>query len=170
MNSALTAWNDAPADVAVEALLSCCGSPLWVATLLEERPFATVDAFLHAAERAWFKLPEPEWLATFACHPRIGESKANTTVNAGSEAASSREQEAAQVSLATVATALAAANSAYEERFGFLFLVFASGRTAPELLAILEQRLQHDRPTELAEAAQQQWLITAQRMHRWLDA
>ncbi len=168
MTPALTAWNEAPADVAVEALLSCCGSPLWVATLLEERPFATVDDFLHAAERAWLRLPEPEWLATFACHPRIGESRAGSPVTAGSEAASSREQEAAQVSLSTVATALAAANIAYEERFGFLFIVFASGRTAPELLAILEERLQHDRLTELTEAAQQQWLITAQRMHRWL--
>jgi OHCU decarboxylase len=168
--TALEAWNAAPTPEAIEALLSCCGSQAWAHTLISRRPYSSIAALLADAESTWFAQPEPEWLTAFACHPRIGEQKAESASTAAFAACSTSEQAAAQASLdASVRQALAAGNRAYEDKFGFLYIVFANGRTAPELLRVLESRLGNDRATELLEAAQQQWLITHLRMTRWLQ-
>ena len=164
----LPEWNQATQEDARDALLGCCGSRRWAEVLLERRPYPAFGAFLIDAEEIWFALPEAEWLAAFACHPRIGECKteAGTIGGAGAQFAdwSGTEQRSAQATLEAVAAALVEGNRAYERHFGFLYIVFASGRTAPELLAILEERLGHDRPTELSEAARQQWAITRLRL------
>jgi OHCU decarboxylase len=118
-------------------------------------------------------MPEEEWLAAFACHPRIGERKAEVDAIGGAGAQfadwSGTEQRSAQATLEAVAAALVEGNRAYEKKFGFLYIVFASGRTAPELLAILEERLGHDRETELNAAARQQWAITKLRLGKLLE-
>jgi OHCU decarboxylase len=136
--------------------------------LAERRPYPSLEALLVDAEAVWFALAEEEWLAAFACHPRIGERKAELAAigGAGEQFAdwSGIEQRAAQGTLEAVAAALVDGNRAYETKFGFLYVVFASGRTAPELLAILEERLGRDRATELNEAARQQWAITHLRL------
>ena len=82
---------------------------------------------------------------------------------------STGEQQAAQATLDGVAEALVCGNQLYEQRFGFRYIVFASGRSAPELLAVLEQRLTHTREQELLEAAHQQDRITKLRMERWMN-
>jgi OHCU decarboxylase len=164
----LPEWNQLPAEPASEKLLSCCGSHRWARVLAERRPYPSLRALLVDAEEFWFAMPEEEWLAAFACHPRIGERKAETAAIAGAGAQfadwSGTEQRSAQATLEAVSTALVEGNRAYERKFGFLYIVFASGRTAPELLAILEERLGHDRATELNEAARQQWAITELRL------
>jgi OHCU decarboxylase len=167
--TALEAWNRAPAREANKALLSCCGSPAWAEALVARRPYATLDALLADAETTWFAQPEPEWLTAFACHPRIGEKQTEAASTEAFAASSIAEQAAAQASLdEAVAQALIAGNRLYEQKFGFLYIVFASGRSAPELLHVLEARLQNDRATELLEAARQQWCITHLRITRWL--
>ncbi len=168
--SALEAWNSAGVVEAETALLSCCGSPQWARTLVERRPYASFAALLVDAEAVWFEVPESEWLAAFACHPRIGEKKSEVQTTAQFAAWSGSEQGAAQATLIDVESALAEGNRAYETKFGFLYIVFASGRTAPELLRILEQRLGNDRATELREAARQQWAITRLRMTKLMKA
>jgi OHCU decarboxylase len=169
----LPEWNRLPAGHAEEKLLSCCGSRHWARVLAERRPYSSLASLLVDAEEVWFALPEPEWLAAFACHPRIGERKAETAAIgiAGAQFAdwSGTEQRSAQATLEAVSTALVEANRAYEKKFGFLYIVFASGRTAPELLAILEERLGHDRATELNEAARQQWAITHLRLGKLFE-
>lgn len=164
----LSEWNQSTPEQAVGALLSCCGSQRWAQVLAERRPYASLAALLVDAEAVWFALPEDEWLAAFACHPRIGERKAELASLGGAGAQfadwSGTEQRSAQATLEAVSTALVEGNRAYERKFGFLYLVFASGRTAPELLAILEERLGHERATELNEAARQQWAITHLRL------
>lgn len=169
MANGLDGWNLLPPAAAEASLLSCCGSPKWARTLIEQRPYTAFDALLHQAEAAWFAMPESEWLAAFACHPRIGERNAEVATTTQFADWSGSEQRSAQATLKAVATALLESNRAYEAKFGFLYIVFASGRTAPELLAILEERLQHDRPTELREAARQQWEITKLRMTTWFQ-
>ncbi len=167
--TALEVWNQAPAAEATEALLSCCGSPAWVHTLVSRRPYATLQSLVIDAEGMWFAQPESEWLTAFACHPRIGEKKAQAPNTQAFAASSTSEQAATQASLdAAVAQALIEGNRAYEARFGFLYIVFASGRSAPELLRVLEARLGNTRAAELHEAARQQWLITHLRFTRWL--
>jgi OHCU decarboxylase len=162
----LAEWNSAAVAEAEAALLACCGSPRWARVLVKRRPYASVAALMADAEAVWFELPESEWLAAFACHPRIGERKADVATSVQFADWSGREQSSAQATLEAVATALVEGNWAYEAKFGFLYIVFASGRTAPELLAILEERLGHDRDTELNEAARQQWAIAKLRMER----
>ena len=154
-------------------MLTLCGSHRWASTLTSRRPFATVAHLHHCATNLWFLLDEQDWLEAFACHPRIGaRTGARTAAEAGAGFAihSSAEQAAAQRTLSgPVERALEEGNRLYEERFGFLYLVFASGRTAPELLKLLEQRLGRDRGTELHEAARQQHDITELRMGKWLE-
>jgi OHCU decarboxylase len=159
-------WNTAQTPQAEATLLACCGSPEWARVLAHRRPYASFDALLADAEAFWFELPESEWLAAFACHPRIGEAKAPPSAGAQFAHWSGTEQASAQATLEAVAAALAEGNRAYEAKFGFLYIVFASGRTAPELLRVLEDRLENDRATELREAARQQWAIAKLRMER----
>ena len=169
MSQALKSWNESPSDKAEQSLLACCGSVIWARTLVARRPFLTLPALLGAAEDTWFQLPEAEWLTAFRCHPRIGEQHAAASHHPGFARSSANEQQAAQATLAGVKEALGAGNRAYEARFGFLYLVFASGQTAPHLLALLEARLSNDRDAEVREAARQQWLIAELRMRKWLE-
>ena len=149
------------------SLLACCGSQAWASRLCSARPSRSQQALLQASSEIWFALPETDWLEAFACHPRIGEVKPGTT---GFLTHSTDEQSAAQQTLAQVSEQLLEGNRAYEAKFGFLYIVFASGRTAPELLAVLQQRLQNTRAEELHEAARQQDRITRLRLERWLTA
>ena len=167
MNELLARFNALSCLDAEQELLSCCGSHAWAASLARQRPFSSEDALMEAAELLWFKLPEADWLEAFACHPRIGEKKPPDTAYLSH---SSAEQAAAQQTLASVAGALAEGNRLYEQRFGFRYIVFASGRSAPELLQVLERRLLQPRAEELQEAARQQHRITHLRMSKWLQA
>ena len=171
----LTDWNDQEQAAAEAMLLGCCGSRRWARTLTERRPFGDEATLVHAANNLWFLLDEADWLEAFACHPRIGESGNGEHRAAGPgshafHAASALEQAAAKATLDSVAERLDEGNRLYEQQNGFGYIVFAEGRTAPELLAILEARLQHDRCTELHEASRQQHCITRLRMQRWLAA
>ena len=162
----LQEFNAATPEAATTQLLTCCGSHRWAATLSTNRPYDTPEALIADAETVWFSLDEPDWLEAFACHPRIGEKKAPTT---GYLAHSESEQAAAQQTLDAVAEALLAGNREYEAKFGFLYIIFASGRTAPELLAVLQSRLVNTREAELQEAARQQMRITNLRLRKWLQ-
>ena len=169
----LDAFNTLPAGAAEAHLLTLCGSQRWASTLCHKRPFESRAHLEHHAANLWFLLDEADWLEAFACHPRIGERAANPTANSAASAGfamhAAAEQEAAQRTLSdSLEHALREGNQRYEQRFGFLYIVFASGRTAPELLALLHRRLAHDRITELHEAARQQHGITSLRMRKWL--
>ena len=170
MSAPLARWNAADPEDARAALLSCCGSPQWAEVLLLRRPYADLASVVVDAEAAWFALPESQWLAAFACHPRIGERKAEAASTDQFAAWSGSEQAAAQATLEDVSDKLREGNKIYEQRFGFLYIVFANGRTAPELLDVLEARLRNERPAELAEAARQQWEITRLRITRYFEA
>ena len=163
--TALESWNALSAGEAEARLLVCCGSRRWAAEVTGRRPFAEGAALIEEAGKVWFALRTEDWLEAFECHPRIGERRPAETA---SLASSEREQSRAQQTLAGVAERLQAGNQRYEQRFGFRYIVFASGRSAPELLAVLEQRLAHSRDEELQEAARQQHRITVRRMGEWL--
>ncbi|MBX6391719.1 MAG: allantoicase [Frankia sp.] len=158
---------------AKEELLACCGSEDWASAVVARRPFGTLEELLAVAEQEWWRLPESAWLEAFTAHPRIGErpaiastptTSARTTV-VGMDAPR-REQAAMEQASAEVRAAMAEGNAAYEERFGYIFLVRAAGRTAQEMLELLRERLNNDPETELRVAAGQQAEITAMRLHR----
>lgn len=167
MNATLAAWNHADVNAANEAMIACCGSKRWAAAMTALRPLATIGALSEAADRVWATMHEADWLEAFACHPRIGERK---SASATAQSAEWSRQEQAQASDAgdRVLTELAAGNELYEQRFGFMYIVCATGKSAEEMLAILNRRLASDREAELREAAEQQRQIMQIRLGKWL--
>lgn len=167
MNAILSAWNKADEGTALDAMLACCGARRWAAAMLALRPIANIIDLSAAADRVWSKMEEADWMEAFACHPRIGERKA---MNASRKSAawSQQEQSSAGSAAESVLEDLAAGNLLYEQRFGFTYIVCATGKSAEEMLAILNRRLGNDRAAELREAAEQQRQITQIRLGKWL--
>ena len=149
-----------PAD-ATAALLKCCGSSHWAATMAGTRPFEDLAALLRIAERTWWPLPEAAHLEAFAAHPKIGDTA--TT----SKWASSEQAGTATAATTTIA-ALADGNRAYEAKHGFIYIVCASGRSADAMLADLRARLVNARADELRTAAEEQAKITRLRLVKLL--
>lgn len=135
----LNRFNSAPADDLRPLLADCLSVPRWVDTVLTERPYASREVLIESAGALAADLRTDEIHMAVAGHPRIGERRAGDRF-------SSTEQSGVD---ATLADRLRAANERYEERFGHIYLVFASGRTGEELLAILESRLGNDPEAEL---------------------
>jgi OHCU decarboxylase len=133
------------------------------------RPFADAAAMATAADRIGSTLEAADWLEAFSAHPTIGAGRAGKAGEAGR--AEWSEQEQASVTLAADETLkrLADANHAYETRFGYIFIVCATGKTADEMLALLERRLRHDAGDELWIAAEEQRKITRLRLTKLLE-
>jgi allantoicase len=145
---------------------SCCASEVWVAGMVEARPFSTIDDVAAASNAMWTKMSSADWEEAFAAHPGIGEWSGRQSYRG--EAWSSREQSGVAGSEEEVKNRIAAASAEYERRFGRTYVVFASGRTGSELLEILTRRLDGDPGTELRTAAAEQVKITTLRLRRLL--
>ena len=156
--------NDASPGRAYELLLGCCGSERWVARMAARRPFSGADDLLTAARDEWRALAEDDWLEAFRHHPKIGDRESLRRRFPATHHLSSREQAGVDGAAEDVLDALAAGNEAYERKFGFIFIVCATGRSAAEMLALLEARLGNDRATELGNAASEQARITEFRL------
>jgi OHCU decarboxylase len=162
----LAEFNALPSAHAESLLMDCCGSAHWAASVASRRPFATVEALHKAADSIWWNSERADWLAAFRHHPQIGEKPAS-----GSESArhwAEGEQTGARAATEEVKTHLARGNRAYLEKFGYIYIVCATGKSAAGMLAILEQRLQNDLDSELSIAAEQQRLITRIRLEKLL--
>jgi OHCU decarboxylase len=170
VNTTLASWNAASADTALDAMLACCGARRWAAGMVALRPIGSVQELSAAADRLWSTMEESDWMEAFACHPRIGGRPPQRTVHASAQSAawSRQEQSSAGCAAERVLAELAAGNALYEQRFGFTYIVCATGKSAEEMLAILNRRLGSDRTTELIEAAEQQRQITQIRLGKWL--
>lgn len=167
MNPVLEEWNAADEESAMEAMLACCGAHRWAAAMIALRPIASVFALSEAADRLWATMGEADWLEAFACHPRIGERE-STSPSEKSARWSQQEQAGTADAAGNVMRELAEGNALYEQRFGFTYIVCATGRSADEMLAILKRRLASDRMAELREAAEQQRQIMQIRLGKWL--
>lgn len=167
--SVLARWNNADAEPAVREILPCCGSVAWAEALVSRRPFASPEELFTTSDLVWQGLPEDDWREAFDSHPRIGQHHA-TSATAQSLAWSSQEQSAAASPEDVTKQALAEANQAYEQKFGRIFIVCATGKSAAEILAICRARISNDPATEMLEAAEQQRQITRLRLRRWLAA
>lgn len=167
MNARLAAWNAADETTALESMMACGGARRWAAAMVALRPIESPEKLNVAASQIWSTMEVPDWMEAFACHPRIGERKV-APATAKSKQWSKQEQSSAAGADARVLARLAEGNAEYEEQFGFTFIVCATGKSAEEMLAILEQRLKSDRETELPEAAEQQRQITEIRLRKWL--
>lgn len=156
----LDEFNAMPEIRAADVFRACCGSAAWVREMVSRRPFRSLEEMLAASDKAWSRTNENDWYEAFAHHPRIGDRLA--TGWAGGE--QSRVLDAAEVEQ----EALAEVNRAYEERFGRIYIVCASGRTAAEMLADARGRMKNDSATELRVAAAEQHRITQLRLRKLL--
>jgi len=170
VNPVLVRWHARPRDEAAQEVLSCCGSRAWAAQLAAMRPFADEPSLFAAADLCWQRLPEAAWLEAFRSHPRIGEKHAQSKTTAASAAWSSSEQSQMKEADAAILLRMREGQRAYEERFGRIFIVCASGRSPSELLGILEHRLKNDPGQELLESGEQQRQIMQLRLRKWLAA
>lgn len=140
------------------ALLGCCASKAWAKAMA--RAFETREELLRAADDVWFSLGRAGWLEAFAAHPKIGDRRAG--------GAAAKEQAGARGASAATLAALDAGNRAYEKKFGFTFIVCATGKSADEMLDILRSRLENDAEAELRNAAVEQGKITRIRLEKLL--
>jgi allantoicase len=137
--------------------------------MAESRPFDNLDNITATASEIWWDLGHDDWLAAFRSHPKIGGTKAEEKVSEQSGAWSGQEQAGVKSASAQVLSELANFNEMYEEKFGFIFIVCASGKSSNEMLSILKSRLANDAETELRNAACEQEKITEIRLKKLLD-
>jgi len=164
---ALARWNELDAESAASEILPSCGSRAWAQTLAAKRPFASAQELFDASDLVWADLAEDDWREAFDSHPRIGQQHARSAT-AQSLSWSSTEQSAAMSQDDAAKLALADGNRQYEERFGRIFIVCASGKSATEILDILKRRMENSAAQEMLEAAEQQRQITQLRLRKWL--
>ena len=158
--------NSIPYDEAVKALLQCCGSKRWAENVANARPYPNLETLITTANDAWWALDRDDWLEAFRSHPKIGEKKAASQVSDQSRQWSGQEQAGVATASRETVDSLAALNWAYEQKFGFIFIICATGKTSEEMLESLKQRLENDTETELPIAAAEQSKITELRLKK----
>ncbi|KAF0690173.1 Aste57867_18423 [Aphanomyces stellatus] len=155
--------NHLPADELAKKLLYCCGSQAWVQRMLTARPYLSMDDLIAKAAAADAQLSHADWKEAFAAHPEIGtKSKAISKWEA-------QEQRGASTAAETTLDQLAAGNQDYKARFGYIYIVCATGKSADEMLQILQRRLTHSAADELPVAAHEQSKITIIRLRKLVD-
>lgn len=160
-----------PKPALTEALQKCCGSSAWVENMLVAFPVADAETLMDEANTAWNKLSEADWREAFTHHPKIGGDVAALRAKFASTSTWA-EGEQASVKSASQATleALAAGNEEYERKFGYIFIVCATGKSAEEMLALLQARLPNQLENEIRIAAGEQNKITRIRLEKLLAA
>ena len=137
-------------------LARCCGAARWVDAMLARRPFGSQIALVESADSIWRSLSEADWLEAFRHHPKIGDRSADGLAK--------REQSGVASAPAAIVHQLAETNRAYEARFGFIFIICATGKSAESMLEALRDRLRNDAQTEIRIAAEEQLKITHLRL------
>ena len=164
----LASLNSLSPSEAEAEFLKCCGSKNWARQLTAARPFASHDELIAKADRIWWSLDSEDWLAAFHSHPKIGEKKAAAPTAVAAQRWSEDEQAGIRDSAQQTLDALANLNQTYEEKFGYIFIVCASGKSSDEILAILRARLDNNADAELRVAAAEQAKITELRLGKLL--
>jgi OHCU decarboxylase len=169
LQPSLERLNALPEAEAVESFLKCCGSKRWAREMSARRPFGDAREMFETADRVWSSLDAEDWLEAFRSHPKIGERKSAEPVSAESRRWSEEEQSGTRDASQPMLAELQEANRAYEEKFGHIFIVCATGRTTEEMLALLRARLPNEADAELRVAAEEQRRITAIRLRKLLQ-
>ena len=158
--------NSLSIDAAREAFSRCCAATRWVDAMVSGRPYHSNQALLNATDAYWWSLGRDDWLEAFAAHPKIGDVESLRTTYAATKQWSANEQSGADTADDLTIQALSKANEQYEQTFGYIFIVCATGKSADEMLAILRGRLRNDPDTEIRQAAVEQLKITRLRLQK----
>ena len=168
MAESAPALDSMPPERARATLSTCCGSSRWVEEMLSRAPFGTRGALFQTADSVWSSLGREDILEAFAQHPEIGGDIARLRERFAVDSVKLSEREQVTVQAASEATLLALrdGNRAYKERFGYIFIVCATGKSADEMLVLLRERLNNDPRKELEVAAREQAKITRLRLEK----
>jgi OHCU decarboxylase len=169
MKEGLATLNSLSVEEAASELLKCCGSSAWARSVAAYRPFDSEGELLETADSIWWALGPEDWLEAFSHHPKIGEKRGAPRQSAEAAAWSADEQAAVAKAAEEKLEKLARLNRIYEERFGFIYIVCATGKTTEEMLALLEERLENEPERELRVAAEEQRRITHLRLRKLLQ-
>lgn len=152
-----------------EGLFKCCGSSNWVEKMLRQKPFTNAQDLEEKAKICWKQCSEADFLEAFTHHPKIGdlkslESKFNSTKNWAE-----KEQQSVKNTPLEVLEALRDLNEAYFEKFGFIFIIYASDKSASQMLDALKERIKNTRQQEINNSAIEQEKITILRLQKLLQ-
>jgi OHCU decarboxylase len=161
--------NALPEKEAAAEFAKCCGSTNWVRRMAAECPFTNSEQLITIADRIWWSLAPDDWLEAFASHPKIGENKAALATAGAAQDWATQEQSGVLNAAQETARSLAELNREYEEKFGYIYIVCATGKSSEEMLAILRERLPNDAKTELRTAAREQSRITKLRLGKLIN-
>ncbi len=160
----LESLNDLSFEAAYLEFQKCCGARNWVRQIVDRRPFASLQEFFEAAGTIWNTLSPSDWKEAFEHHPRIGDREALR--EKFSTTAAEAEQAGILTTTEEVLQRLAERNREYEEKFGYIFIVCATGKSAEEMLKTIEERLHNEPEPELIIAAEEQRKITRIRLEK----
>lgn len=166
---AINTLNALPENDAIHAFMQCCTSSKWVERMLNSLPVADKGQLVNLANEHWKNLTEKDYLEAFEGHPKIGDVNSLRAKYANTKALASGEQSAVNSATETVLTQLAKGNDDYQQKFGFIFIVCATGKSAEEMLTLLQQRLPNNRQTELVNAVEEQRKIFQIRIDKMLE-
>ncbi len=169
-NLALQRLNAQSEKTAWDELLRCCGASKWALKMMTSRPFPGVEALLACSEKAFEALTPLDWREAFSHHPQIGDIESLRLKFAATSAWAEKEQVGTQAASEAILQELARGNQDYLDKFGFIFIICATGKSAAEMLSALQNRLQNDLETELWNAAEQQKMITRLRLDKLLES
>lgn len=166
----LAKLNQLDAETAAAEFTKCCGSSAWVQKMVEARPFADENHLFEAAHQSWNDCSEADGLEAFTHHPKIGGKEELAEKFASTASWASGEQASVKEASDEVLEALSQGNIDYEAKFGYIFIVCATGKSAGEMLALLQKRLPNSPETEIKIAMAEQMKITIIRLQKLLNA
>ncbi len=146
-------------------LKTTCGATNWVNQLIASAPFSSKEALMDKAEKLWFATHESDWLEAFLHHPEIGNINTLRAKYAQGKNLSEAEQSGIDEAEENILQELSAQNKVYKEKFGFIFIVFATGKSAKQMLDLLYDRIDNSKAQEMQNAMQEQWKITKLRLN-----
>lgn len=164
----LTSFNELDLSEARRRLLDCCHCEQWAEKMAQKRPFASLPSMQETGAQLFLELGEASWLEAFLGHPRIGDVNSLRARYSSTRTVAENEQGGMQGAQENTIQDLARLNAEYENKFGFIFIVFATGKSAEQMLAILEKRIRNTREEELRNSAAEQIKITKLRMEKLL--
>lgn len=157
-----------PVNISAE-LAACCGSEKWLKEMLRLYPFKTEEKLFEEAERIWFSLNESDWLEAFRHHPKIGDINSLKEKYSSSIQHAEKEQSGVKNASEKMLQELSRFNTEYEKKFGYIFIVCATGKSADEMLAVIKSRIGNKPENEILTAMNEQNKITKIRLNKIKD-
>ncbi len=164
----IEALNALTPSEANEQFKLCCGASNWVEKMNQNRPFQDKNEVYQQAESIWFSLSSEDWLEAFTHHPKIGDIDSLRKKFHNTKSISKNEQSGVNDAEKSTLNDLAKSNQLYEDKFGFIFIVCATGKSADQMLALIKMRLNKNAETEMQNAAKEQNKITQLRLEKLL--